>query len=1184
MTKQYISQTEKINLFKKVLKEDIIGKKDVISNDELREIVQEKFGVRIYESEIVKLGFRDLLRENGIMTKLEQKNNKMDILNKAINLIKEKNIEIKTIADMHRIASTFGSISRSTLDNHLSYITKHIDIKNLKYRKRAKYLELSDKEIITEVAKKIIKKNVYVITASEFRKYTNSSYRTVDIEIIRKHKDYLFNTYEINLTNSQDSKQEDFSHYLENALNILKISNRYPLVVSRVDDLNSIKSYNLDSFTVASTLDLQKNWYDYIDIYLNWLKDKRINVKNGFFDSKNRLSIDTEKKKIVLLQHHKLDIATMRFEDFLKLTMMITKASHKTYGIHLQNMYIGFLFFLQKKNKLIIPFSYLYDVCFSNRKVQEELKYFLAEHTINKKLLKYIDEKRLNVKDDKYKRICQFLLLSFPREYSILSITYTQLTPLLHRSKSDHKRVVKIFNILGANIKNDKPKQKYVDNYNKYIHQKKYNKLINTFNKAMDRAYKLGDYSKEKSVYKDWSSQYALFMDFIETNYGNEVITENFLYTILDYPDEDKILTYQEFIIEQNLSANTKSRRFTPLIVAFSDNNIYLSLKALKDKVPVFKDTNAGSSKNTHRRAITNPIVLTKLEDILKNRPPASKYHKQIKVTEEYKKWWKHFDKVYPFEPLILLAHLYIPARGINFRLADHRTFLVKNENNKTTGYHFTHDKNKKRKTPYIAPNIWGDKLEIIEMLTKYVKFQFPTMLPITYDSQNPHGILPLFPNKEGTGFYSEDTHMKYWKRVLLKAQIEFNSEENEENISLIFPISDLPIPQNPDDVDTLSQGNLEKFQVRYDLHSLRHTGATTYANAGMPLGLLALLTGHIDMNVLQSVYIELNAQKMIEMWKNVQNIDIGNNTSLAEAGKTLIYHSEAIAKEVLGENSPEKLLQFLEEGNFISIGSYLNKDELTLYELGDFAKIDPVFWSFKRYGICTSSQCPQGLENRCSLCPHFITSPAYIQEVAAHINLQNFRLAKYGNMIIENRKKGNPKDNENIRKSAQIEMEEMLGWIKILQALDEVRLMVDKNVAISNTCNKDLTVQDMKEISIFSLAPIANSDHSLLKLVYDSIEFKEFEHESFQDASEKLVSKIIRYAARNNSFDEVDGKDKYQIIEWFRPIYRDVLALERDESQKDKLENILNFLSDKPSGNMISQNKMLFLDSKESE
>jgi len=1173
-----IHSEEKKIIFEKLLLNLLENNVTKISNKKLISLMKTEYSITLREGEIVSLGLRNLLENNGITS---AKVSKISVIDDTLKYLLENDIVVSNITMLHKYTEKFGAISRSTLDNNLDYIQKRIKIKNMKDTKRIKALNMTDEEIIIESAKYYIKKSVFKVTASELRRFTNSRYRAVNIEVIKSYKNFLREKYDLEMISIGNS-QESQNYQVDYVLDFLKNNkSQYSIQEIKVFDENVLSSIGNDVFVLEIGLskDLELFWNEYTSLYIKELAKHRINVKNSFLNEESSdLRVDTEKKEVILLVHEKINIKNITMLEFIKLTMLIHKSANKSCGIHMQNMYIGFLLFLHSNNKLIIPFSYLYDVCYIGKKVQVELSLFLAEHPINKQFLRAIGEKRLNIKDDKYKRIFQFFLLCLPKNKPISSILYSDLSSLQDRSEKDFKRVSEILNSLGANIVIDKAKEKYTDRYNQYVKKSKYFELGKVFTKVMDRTYKLGDYSKEDNIYKSWSMQYAQFFDFIEQNYTNANISESFLYQLFDYPEEEKILTYQEYIQEQQLSAGAKDKRFTPLIVAFSISDKYLSLKNLKDKKPIFQSTNENTAAKQNRGAITNPNVLVKLEDILRNRPPKSEYFTILDIDKKYTSWWKHYHNVAPFEPLILLMHLYIPARGINFRLVDRNSFLVKNDQGITTGYHFTHDKNKKRKQPYIAPNIWGDDLQIIEDFIEYTKVHFNTLKPIKYDKQNPYGIVPLFPNRKGTNFYLESQHMKYWKRVLLKAQIELNNEKNNEKIVLIYPKSNMVLPENSDDVDKLSQGDIEKFQVRYDLHSLRHTGATKYANAGMPMGLVALLTGHIDMNVLQSVYVELDAQKMIAMWQNIQHVDIGDST-LAEAGKTLINSTVSIAKEVLFENSPEKLLAFLEKGHFLSIGSYLNKDDLTKYRLEDFAKIDPVFWSFKRHGICTSSQCPEGLQNRCSMCPHFITSIYYVQEIVSQINLQTFRLGKYGNMIIDNREKGNPEGNENIRKSIQIEMEDMLGWIEILRMLDEIIVLKNENMNVPNTNKKNLTTEGMQEMSIFSLAPIINSNHALLKLVYDSLELKQFEHESLHDAAGKLVSKIIRYAARENRYQEIDGIDKYQILEWFQPVYQKVLTLEKDDQQKNKLKKILDVLSNKPITSVITSVKVKLLE-----
>jgi len=36
----------------------------------------------------------------------------------------------------------------------------------------------------------------------------------------------------------------------------------------------------------------------------------------------------------------------------------------------------------------------------------------------------------------------------------------------------------------------------------------------------------------------------------------------------------------------------------------------------------------------------------------------------------------------------------------------------------------------------------------------------------------------------------------------------------------------------------------------------------------------------------------------------------------------------------------------------------------------------------------------------------------------------------------------------------------------------------------------------------------------------------------------------------RNNCFKEIDGIEKYQILEWFKPVYYEVLPLERKKEK----------------------------------
>ena len=125
---------------------------------ELIALMKTTYGVTLQENDITRLGIRTQLEDSGISSKKASTDNKKRIIEEIIEHVKKNNIAIKTIANLHREALHFGEISRATLDNNLAYIQKHIEIKNLKDRKRSKALDMTDQEVIIETAKKYVRK------------------------------------------------------------------------------------------------------------------------------------------------------------------------------------------------------------------------------------------------------------------------------------------------------------------------------------------------------------------------------------------------------------------------------------------------------------------------------------------------------------------------------------------------------------------------------------------------------------------------------------------------------------------------------------------------------------------------------------------------------------------------------------------------------------------------------------------------------------------------------------------------------------------------------------------------------------------------------------------------------------------------------------------------------------------
>lgn len=1164
---------EKRKVFVEHILPDLISRERThISNTELMKVFKNDYGYNLSEIQLNNMNLRGLLEQNGILdSRTYQEKVTRSILDNTIQYIQENNIEIQHVNHFHDLSQKFGQICRVTIDNHLNYIAKKIPLKKLSGNRRIKNLDIADKELVAMAGKYYLAKNIFQVRAADMRRYIFERYRPVDIQIIYDSKDFLLKNYGIVVLNkditdksvslTSTSQIKDYLRSFEKPIKVKYITSK----------INSYSANDEDSFIVLERIknNLETLWKNFLQLYVEGLVGSRINVKNGVLDQSGKLSLDTDKKKVVFLLHDDLHIRNLELVDIIKLSYNNILSSQKHYGIHFQNLYISFLLFLYSRDLLLLPFSYLHEVCYKGKKVTMELAYFMARNEVNKQLLRAIQENRLEEKDDKYKRIIQFFLLSFPNDHKISDIKYEDVSILRNKQKKDFNRVVKTLNSLGADIDSKAPKMKYVNAFIKYKKNPKYNQLIELFEKTMNRVAKLGSYGNEQDVFKDYSGAYSKFIDFLDANFSNNEITENFLYRVFNYPDEANILTYQEYTEELNVSSNTKERRFTPLIVAFQQSD-WKSLHHIKDNKPLFSDSGIKKGKTLHK-PITNYDALEKIKEVLTMHPPVSDYYKVLNIDERHTSWWPHYSKVAPFEPLILLMHLHIPARGGNFRHADRNNFLEYNEKNTVVGYHFGHDKNKKRKKPYIAPNIWQNELGFVEDLVAYSKVHFPNLKPIKVDKQNPQGIVPLFPNADGTGFYTEAMHMKYWKKVLLKAQILLNNDPEAEQCSLIYSKEEATgMPKTLEEVDLLSEGEMDNFTPVYTLHSLRHTGATRYANAGMPYGLLMLLTGHVDPSTLQNIYVEIDRAKMLREWEEVSRKTLGE-IGMSIDTTDLFLEIDKKLKQVLSTKNPKEIFEFLEQGKFISIGSYLGQSDLIQYTNEDFSKIDPIFWTPKGTGYCTSNTCPNGLENRCSLCPYFITSSLFLEAITAFINLQNQRLIKYVNMIITNRENGLANDNQALRKSAQIELEDLMGWMEIIKAVDNVS---GDNLSAGNeeSKSKELQVVDKVETAIYNVTKSHNPEHTLLRVVFENLEAKRFVHEGMFDAMETLVGKLIRYAAKNGRYMEINGKDTIQILEWFQPQYRSMIECGRKSGDMSVLVNFLEEFADISINNGLKQ------------
>lgn len=896
---------------------------------------------------------------------------------------------------------------------------------------------------------------------------------------------------------------------------------------------------DMDSFIVHQSLEqnLSLHWQSYIIQYLRDLATKRKIIKQDLLDELGNLKIDTEQKKIIFLQHKSLHIKDLSIEDIIDLTHLDTKSSDKSYQIHRQNMYIGFLCYLHSLQLVLFPMKDISEIYYAKKKAQSELQMFLEKNDIYNAFIQAENENRFGYNDLKKKRMLFFLLYTFSSKITIKAIHENMFKMFDIYNPKDYGVIQRILNTLGATLPIRKNSLKYIKEYYRYIKNKKFKLLIDIFDKYMERKIAFKDTHTPAQFYKNSSSIFTAFLKFLEEEHPSLEINKRTLPQIFNYPDSS-LLTYQEYLEKQltkdgkPLSDSTKGTRMYPLVEVFSATDGYGNVLN-KNKVPNYGSNNSsGSSRNP----INDEEVIFKIDEIVTKRPPKSDYFRNHIVSIDTS-WWKHMDSVRPFEPMIIKLHLRIPVRGATLRLIDRDSLLVMNHKNEIKGFQFKSDKNKNRRTPFIVPNIWKNDLKFLLPLIEYNKHYFPNLQRFYPDDTTlKEGIMPLFPNDDGMAAYKNTQHLNYWTKVLLQAEIEFMNEG--EPRSLVQPTT-IPIPKTVEEMEKLSQEELKTFKRKYDLHTLRHTGISRYINAGMPLELVRLLSGHSGFNTILTIYYHVNHEKLIQDWTEKHDIDFTNELDMHTAS-TLIIKKKIV--EDIGSDNPENVLNFLESDYFFNLEnrSIEEHKDITLEKI---AKTDPVFWrkAANGCGICTKSHCPDIFGGRCSLCPYFVSNYLYLEEIGLEAQLSMGRVRKFSTLMIKNRGKGENYKNAELKQRLLLEIENFIGWTEVLALANTSyndMLENSKTDEITNSNAVSKPINNEAEKQHYTIAGSVNDSHAYLHTLSQAFKRNKLDNEDTQDLVNLMAGKVIRYASKHGNFDDVEYLNNEEIIRWFLPKY----------------------------------------------
>ena len=450
-----------------------------------------------------------------------------------------------------------------------------------------------------------------------------------------------------------------------------------------------------------------------------------------------------------------------------------------------------------------------------------------------------------------------------------------------------------------------------------------------------------------------------------------------------------------------------------------------------------------GKRKITHRSAMPADMLKHLIEIITKRPPKSNTLWDKDKADIS---WWA-FKDVYPVQPIMMLMHLMIPIRGGQLRHLCRKLSIVTNyENTEVDRFIINTDKNVNRDELQEIPNVWSE-LNILADYLKWNKEYFPYIKPYKYnnDDNTPwEDIEPLFLIPSNPIPITLFQHKAYFNKLLCVYQMEMNEKYKNNEFPHQIEVAKMkdgsPFFETMKELDATSDSRLEgKVEVAYDIHSIRVTGITRYLESGLNLTILQSLTGHVDSNMIVSVYTKFTYEEKKKLLRNASDKVLSyNNDDLLSNSEDFVFNE--MPKYLKNSNQKDVKKVFRENGLFS-----LPRKSTALFEdtydvdLGTDIAIDihPSLWKPMVHGICPSVSCLEGRDRKCSICPYFITGVLYVEGLKHMANLAMLSFHRLTKEFAEDKKASTKYGNS---KSSVMEllMEEILGWHEIINKIEE--------------------------------------------------------------------------------------------------------------------------------------------------
>lgn len=448
--------------------------------------------------------------------------------------------------------------------------------------------------------------------------------------------------------------------------------------------------------------------------------------------------------------------------------------------------------------------------------------------------------------------------------------------------------------------------------------------------------------------------------------------------------------------------------------------------------------------------------ILQKMKEICLLNPIPDNYYIPSDVNKE-NFLWEHFDKTEPQLPIMLFIYLSVPWRKEHIISMDRNNFLKKDAKNNIIEIQVTTDKNQNNDF-YIEREYFEyaiqftdsngktyDTLSIIDDMVKYSIESFPKLEALLrHDNETWGKITPILCRNSAIGFLPDGIFDGYYYKVFLQAlyELKYPYEEIQYFIQLSKE-GTKKLKDYSNIYPSLNKLSLHKANAYFNSdyfspHSIRKTNITYLISAKKTFEFVLKLSGHRALSTVLKVYIDYEMLEQLNISSEHKTAITDNFRSSKILNATQIINNYRKYNSISIKNIKLKLHK---EKLFFSPLTLSGNKTLKPNKYETLEILMPNFWEKTDTGICTNSfNCEEGRNNKCSLCPFFLTGINFIHDISAKTMQLSSKVTELFKIINKHLEDENLSGKEAViyEEEAQLVLAEIEAYAAIIDKINE--------------------------------------------------------------------------------------------------------------------------------------------------